>query len=327
MTNEIQRVNWIDWSKVFAIYLVALGHLLNENGMEGYMHNFIYLFHMPFFFFISGYLFKIKEDNFRPFLKQSFKSLIIPYILLNLIGNAFLSPTWYLSRQWPVEQLFYFLTADGHGEPGPTWFLVCLLWVRLLSFYIVRLSNLSKAIIIIFSILFAYNFPYHLYWRFDSALMALPFFIAGFMLKNKTFNNIFEKGGILFLCITIVSAYFMGDTNVYLRSFGNYSLLYYPCAFSGIFMLISFCSLLNRYNIMIIRTLSSGTILIMALHGIVFLYVKTFLKHLSLDYVLMTTPGKFMLSLIALLFLYYPIIWLQNHYPIVMGGRGKYGRK
>ena len=42
MINEIQRVNWIDWSKVFAIYLVALGHLLNENGMEGYIHNFIY---------------------------------------------------------------------------------------------------------------------------------------------------------------------------------------------------------------------------------------------------------------------------------------------
>lgn len=327
MTNEIQRVNWIDWSKVFAIYLVALGHLLNENGMEGYMHNFIYLFHMPFFFFISGYLFKIKEDNFRPFLKQSFKSLIIPYILLNLIGNAFLSPTWYLSRQWPVEQLFYFLTADCHGEPGPTWFLVCLFWVRLIAFYIVLLNNLSKTLLIILGALIAYNSPYHLYWRFDSALMVLPFFIAGFMLRNKL--AVISSGGvfILFLCITMVSAYFMGDTNVYLRSFGNYSLLYYPCAFSGIFMLISFCSLLNRYNIMIIRTLSSGTILIMALHGIVFLYVKTFLKHLSLDYVLVTTPGKFMLSLIALLFLYYPIIWLQNHYPIVMGGRGKYGRK
>lgn len=327
MINEIQRVNWIDWSKVFAIYLVALGHLLNENGMEGYMHNFIYLFHMPFFFFISGYLFKIKEDNFRPFLKQSFKSLIIPYILLNLIGNAFLSPTWYLSRQWPLEQLFYFLTADGHGEPGPTWFLVCLFWVRLIAFYIVLLNNLSKTLLIILGALIAYNSPYHLYWRFDSALMVLPFFIAGFMLRNKL--AVISSGGvfILFLCITMVSAYFMGDTNVYLRSFGNYSLLYYPCAFSGIFMLISFCSLLNRYNIMIIRTLSSGTILIMALHGIVFLYVKTFLKHLSLDYVLVTTPGKFMLSLITLLFLYYPIIWLQNHYPIVMGGRGKYGRK
>ena len=185
MTNEIQRVNWIDWSKVFAIYLVALGHLLNENGMEGYMHNFIYLFHMPFFFFISGYLFKIKEDNFRPFLKQSFKSLIIPYILLNLIGNAFLSPTWYLSRQWPLEQLFYFLTADGHGEPGPTWFLVCLFWVRLIAFYIVLLNNLSKTLLIILGALIAYNSPYHLYWRFDSALMVLPFFIAGFMLRNK----------------------------------------------------------------------------------------------------------------------------------------------
>lgn len=28
--NNQQRINWIDWSKVFAIYLVVLGHLYNR---------------------------------------------------------------------------------------------------------------------------------------------------------------------------------------------------------------------------------------------------------------------------------------------------------
>ncbi|MFC2529769.1 acyltransferase family protein, partial [Segatella oris] len=56
MIDRVQRINWIDWSKVFAIYLVALGHLLGNTGMEGYLHNCIYFFHMPFFFFVSGYL-------------------------------------------------------------------------------------------------------------------------------------------------------------------------------------------------------------------------------------------------------------------------------
>lgn len=129
-----QRINWIDWAKVFAIYLVALGHLLSKTGSEGYIFNFIYSFHMPFFFFISGYLFRIKENGFVDFLKSSFRSLLVPYILLNLIGNAFLIPTWVLARHWPIDQLFYFITADGRGEPGPTWFLVCLFQVRLLSY-------------------------------------------------------------------------------------------------------------------------------------------------------------------------------------------------
>lgn len=138
MIDRVQRINWIDWSKVFAIYLVALGHLLGNTGMEGYLHNCIYLFHMPFFFFVSGYLLKSNDQKFEAYLKQSFKKLIVPYILLNLIGNAFLIPTWILSHKWPVEQLFYFITADGHGEPGPTWFLVCLFWVRLIAFPVLR---------------------------------------------------------------------------------------------------------------------------------------------------------------------------------------------
>ena len=32
-----QRINWIDWAKVFAIYLVVLGNLLGKTGKEGYM--------------------------------------------------------------------------------------------------------------------------------------------------------------------------------------------------------------------------------------------------------------------------------------------------
>lgn len=30
--NCLQRINWIDWSKVFAIYLVVLGHLVQRTG-------------------------------------------------------------------------------------------------------------------------------------------------------------------------------------------------------------------------------------------------------------------------------------------------------
>lgn len=56
-----QRINWIDWAKVFAIYLVALGHLLSKTGSEGYIFNFIYSFHMPFFFLSQGISLELKK--------------------------------------------------------------------------------------------------------------------------------------------------------------------------------------------------------------------------------------------------------------------------
>ena len=316
-----QRINWIDWAKVFAIYLVVLGHLLSKTGREGYIFNFIYSFHMPFFFFISGYLFTIKENNFRSFLKGSIRSLLVPYVLLNLIGNFFLIPTWVLAKQWPIDQLFYFITADGRGEPGPTWFLVCLFQVRLLSYFIVRQTSVWRLLVVSFCILIAYLFPFHLYWRIDTVFMVIPFYIAGYELKSKLSFFSSKISFFILLLIVLLLTMIMGYSNVYLRLFGNYPLLYYPYAFAGIFMLISLSFMFDKYNFKFITILSIGTIVIMALHGIIFLYVKTFFRIVHLDFIFLTTTGKFILSGIVLLLLYYPIIWLHKYFPMAIGRR------
>lgn len=316
-----QRINWIDWAKVFAIYLVVLGHLLSKTGREGYIFNFIYSFHMPFFFFISGYLFNIKENNFRSFLKGSIRSLLVPYVLLNLIGNFFLIPTWVLAKQWPIDQLFYFITADGRGEPGPTWFLVCLFQVRLLSYFIVRQTSVWRLLVVSFCILIAYLFPFHLYWRIDTVFMVIPFYIAGYELKSKLSFFSSKISFFILLLIVLLLTMIMGYSNVYLRLFGNYPLLYYPYAFAGIFMLISLSFMFDKYNFKFITILSIGTIVIMALHGIIFLYVKTFFRIVHLDFIFLTTTGKFILSGIVLLLLYYPIIWLHKYFPMAIGRR------
>lgn len=276
---------------------------------------------MPFFFFISGYLFTIKENNFRSFLKGSIRSLLVPYVLLNLIGNFFLIPTWVLAKQWPIDQLFYFITADGRGEPGPTWFLVCLFQVRLLSYFIVRQTSVWRLLVVLFCILIAYLFPFHLYWRIDTVFMVIPFYIAGYELKSKLSFFSSKISFFILLLIVLLLTMIMGYSNVYLRLFGNYPLLYYPYAFAGIFMLISLSFMFDKYNFKFITILSIGTIVIMALHGIIFLYVKTFFRIVHLDFIFLTTTGKFILSGIVLLLLYYPIIWLHKYFPMAIGRR------
>jgi len=63
-----RRFNWIDWAKTFGIYLVVLGHAFApKEGIALEARNFIYTFHMPLFFFLSGFLFKVKEDKFLKF--------------------------------------------------------------------------------------------------------------------------------------------------------------------------------------------------------------------------------------------------------------------
>lgn len=180
------RHAWIDWAKVIAIYLVILGHFIHKNNFENeFVVNWIYSFHMPFFFFISGYLFRIKETCFFDFVKRIFRSLILPYIGLNLISNLFLVPSWYLSGSGWTEQLFFFLTADAKGQSGSTWFLMALSWVWLMAYILLKLNVYIRILSILLSVLFAYYFPFHLWWRPDVAVAALPFFMSGFYFKEK----------------------------------------------------------------------------------------------------------------------------------------------
>lgn len=55
---------------------MILGHMSLENQ---YLKNFIYSFHMPLFFIISGYFFK-QRDN-KTCIKNILKKLIVPYVI------------------------------------------------------------------------------------------------------------------------------------------------------------------------------------------------------------------------------------------------------
>lgn len=53
-----ERILWLDNLKGVLIFLVVLGHCLqftSQNPDSDLLFNFIYLFHMPLFMFLSGY--------------------------------------------------------------------------------------------------------------------------------------------------------------------------------------------------------------------------------------------------------------------------------
>lgn len=62
--NTGKRILWIDYAKSICIYLVLLGHAHASQPVT----DFIYTFHMPLFFFLSGCLFSFeKHPNFKEF--------------------------------------------------------------------------------------------------------------------------------------------------------------------------------------------------------------------------------------------------------------------
>lgn len=68
--------------KAILIILVVIGH----SGCAGLFLEFIYLFHMPAFFFISGFLFKEKHLNsFKSFFLRKMISLYLPFVIWSTI--------------------------------------------------------------------------------------------------------------------------------------------------------------------------------------------------------------------------------------------------
>ena len=130
--NVPNRYTHIDVAKGFGILLVMLGHgIVFSVGADPYLFWTIYAFHMPFWFFISGYLY---NNSRRPndYMLAKIKGLLIPYLIyysFNVFIRSFLRVSG-LERYHEIIK-FYGL-----------WFLLTL-FIITVSFYVIDriLSN------------------------------------------------------------------------------------------------------------------------------------------------------------------------------------------
>lgn len=69
------RSNWIDWMKVLGMLLIIIGHLTPPG------YKYVYVFSVPLFFIISGYLTKIEEVS-SVFWNKTWRRLLLPTLIL-----------------------------------------------------------------------------------------------------------------------------------------------------------------------------------------------------------------------------------------------------
>ena len=76
----------VDVARGIACLLVVIGHVIKDNSdlIPKFLHSWIYSFHMPLFFVISGYVMK-KNDSFFEFIKKRAKRLLYPYLALSFV--------------------------------------------------------------------------------------------------------------------------------------------------------------------------------------------------------------------------------------------------
>lgn len=75
------RIKCIDMAKCFSITMIVLGHTLNHSIHLQLVGKFLYNFHVVFFFILSGYTFKFKnEEKIVDFAKKIIR-VMVPYLI------------------------------------------------------------------------------------------------------------------------------------------------------------------------------------------------------------------------------------------------------
>lgn len=337
MSNPIiipNRLNWIDWAKVFAITFVVFGHIPQEPG--SFPQYYIVTFHMPLFFFISGYLTK-KELFNKATMKKYWHTLIIPYFCYNIIFY----PYWIVRHvidcpqaEWydfikPLIGIFMLQCETPYFESlnGVTWFIVSLLGYKI----ILSICNMHKygkyfmpLLAILAAIAYVLN-EFHLYTK-DlppiGFIKCLPFFYLGHLCKQKGIisDKPNSKDWYLcpgWLCCSLI-CYLIPDQ---MSNIPLFALRFWSVSICGTMGVLSFCKLLDHIHSKIIDNISIGTIVIMGLHFMMigttnFVLEKAFGLE---DRIIYPWYIAAVLSMFFIALLYPLIILFINKYPFMLG--------
>lgn len=334
---EKNRITWIDTAKGLGIFLVVLGH----NSIPAAIFGYIFSFHMPLFFFISGFLFK-KDLNFSNFAAKKFKTLILPYLTLGLgvylywlvIYQKF-SP-FDLSLLKPLGDLA-FASTKLESIFTPLWFLPGLFVAELIFFAVIKKFPKQYLLISLILSLIGYwnSFQYfkNLPWSITASLVALVFMAGGYFLKDRyseLLGNIKLKKTSFLLLIPLItlsfSFFYLNGTIDMLNSHYQNYLFFLLSALGGIGMIMVVSWRVKKVA-KPINFLGRNSLIILAFHSIGILIGRATIRFIEKQTNLSIPDEQSLIfgltySLFAII-LILPIIYLINNYLPMLVGRRK----
>lgn len=251
--GRMHRIKYIDLYRGIGIILMILGHLHISDGFSKYIH----AFHMPMFFFISGFFWKGAKSPFFVFIRKKAKSLLVPYILywiLNMIVRTVLT-----SKIITLDNFYHFLfePTEGMSIASALWFLVALFFCEILYWFINRFIQSDIGITTVVAVVALFGnyatriLPARLPFAADIAFVGIGLYHVGRIVsnsKNLVIVKIREFGfiGNLILLFSLSILILCGkDINMRCGKYGNV-LLFWINAIGMSIVLLNICRLLKE---------------------------------------------------------------------------------
>lgn len=276
--KRINRLVWVDIAKAVAIIAMILGH---EIGKDKSLHFWIYSFHMPIFFILSGYTSRLVDtwQVWHKQIKKLFIRILVPALLMIFIYQIervlFKQISW--DQVWMISGKELFWGADPVLSSGLSveieWFLFLYFFAKLFfDTFNILFKNKNYGIILMILSLASYLFiSVHMNLPFVLYLVPLASFYmyVGHLLKS---NQIWIQSHYLI----IVSAAFIywgwmilnhQAVDIAIRYFTNNYILGILETITGSFVVIVVCRLVEDFKSMkMFSLLGRHTLMLMFIH-------------------------------------------------------------
>ena len=218
LQKQTARIDWVDVAKGLGMFLVFYGHLVQEFISPNVpvaveQMRWIYSFHMPFFFFLVGVVYKDRDIPFEQFLKRQVLTRLVPAWVFNVVAmflwiateHAAGTEGWMHQYGWDALprycglRLFSVFVLGRPAFNVLTWFLICLFSAELIHFALHR--YLRSTIVLIFSIVCLAGLAVAMdlfsetiidvlgerrnWWLATSSVTALVFYQIGILLRRS----------------------------------------------------------------------------------------------------------------------------------------------
>jgi acyltransferase len=332
------RLPFIDAAKGIGILLVVLGH---SPGLPPFGVVLIYSFHMPLFFFISGFVQTATRSATPPgeVIRRNVRSLLVPYLFFFAVSLAY----WMATRGMGVRAskfagigivdalkgLVTGLSSDLFVNPA-LWFLPCLFACASVNVLLRRRVGaravMAGAVAIVAIWTFAGGWQTRLPWNLDIAWMALVFYSAGDALRDSRWSIASWTTRTLLIAFPFVlfawalAAWRLGRVDMAHALFGRSLWLYMASGFlgTGVVLLISRFVPENAF----VRWLADQSLTIFGLHALLINLACGALKFMQVG----SDDGDAALWSLALFAWAIAIslaasMLLSRHFPLLLGRR------
>lgn len=338
--EEKKRIEWIDNLKGFLIITVLIGH---AGGFPKELVWWIYTFHMPLFFVLSGYTCSIDKYKFKEFIIKKIRTLIIPGIffmifasVINFIYEMLVLKTITVS----VKDFIFGFLLQIRTEPfSIQWFLTVLFLSEIGLFIIIKKIKTRKLINIFLLLLSlisfiitkcAFIFDFDVPYSFDILGLMMSFVYFGYIMKNeKIFMNLNKiKRSILLLSSGVLcfinQKIFGYNVDVCGKQIGSYCLFYIMAIFNIIALMNIFKNI--KWKNKLLNYIGRNSLFYYLIHGTFFSFMK---------FVIWSIIGNKVNNLfistciIVCTFIFsYPLLYIINRYfPFILGKERIYNNR